>query len=83
MKKYYFVGGPKKGFVEEFFQRLDRIGGSPSGWSIYPHVESDGKALHIVNAKSRDEVLEHLEQFNDIYDRSEIIEIIENRGMEG
>ncbi len=31
MKKFYFVGGPKIGQAEEFFRRLNQIGGSPSG----------------------------------------------------
>ena len=38
MKKYYFVGGPKEGFAEEFFQRLGKLGGPPVGWRIFPHA---------------------------------------------
>lgn len=76
MKKFYFVGGPKEGFTEEFFQRLGEIGGPPPGWQIYPHASHDGKALHIVEAETTNEILDHLQNFNDIYDRGEIIEIV-------
>lgn len=75
MKKYYFIGGPKKEFIQEFFNRLKKIGGPPSGWSIYPHANNDGKALHIVEAESDNEIFKHLKHFIDIYDRSEIVEI--------
>lgn len=77
MRKFYFVGGPKQGFFEEFFQRLGQIGGSPSGWKIFPHARNDGKALHIVEAETKDKILEHLQRFDDIYERDEIIEIVE------
>lgn len=76
MNKFYFVGGPKEGFSEEFFRRLGEIGGPPPGWHIYPHACHDGKALHIVEVETINEILEHLQHFNDIYDRGEIIEII-------
>jgi hypothetical protein len=76
MKIFYFVGGPKPGQAEEFFRRLKQIGGIPSGWRIYPHASNDGKALHLVEVKSQDEIVHHLEHFHDIYECSEIVEII-------
>lgn len=76
MKKFYFVGGPKEGLTEKFFRRLGDIGGPPSGWHIYPHANNDGKALHIVEAETISKILEHLQHFEGIYDRGEIIEII-------
>ena len=80
MKKFYFIGGPKTGKSEEFFQRLNEIGGTPPGWCIYPHAVVDGKALHIVDAESQDEILDHLRHFEDLYERSEIIAIISRKG---
>jgi hypothetical protein len=44
MKTFYFVGGPKPGRGEEFFQRLVQVGGSPPNWQIYPHVAYDGQS---------------------------------------
>jgi hypothetical protein len=79
MKKFYFVGGPKTGQAEAFFRRLHQIGGTPSGWRIYPHAVNDGKALHIVDVESQDEILNHLQHFHDIYEWSEIVEIIERQ----
>lgn len=76
MKKFYFVGGPKEGFSEEFFRRLGEIGGPPTGWHIHPHTNRDGQALHIVEAENISEILEHLQHFDGIYNRGEIIEII-------
>lgn len=78
MKKFYFVGGPKEGFAEEFFRRLGEIGGSPPGWRIYPHADNGGKALHIVEAENVSDILKHLQHFDDIYKRDEITEIIGN-----
>jgi hypothetical protein len=63
MKKFYFVGGPKTGQAEAFFRRLHQIGGTPSGWRIYPRAVNDGKALHIVDVESQDEILNHLQHF--------------------
>ena len=77
MKTYYFVGGPKDGYLNEFFERLNKLGGSPPAWQIYPHLNKDGKALHIVRAQSQNEILDHLSSFDDIYERGEIIEILE------
>jgi len=79
MRKFYFVGGPKTGQSEEFFRRLDEIGGTPAGWHIYPHTVIDGKALHIVDAGSQDEIVEHLQNFQGIYEWTDIIEILEGR----
>jgi uncharacterized sporulation protein YeaH/YhbH (DUF444 family) len=72
---FYFVGGPQTGRVEEFFQRLAQIGGSPAGWQIYPHVANDGKALHVVTTESLQSILDHLQHFQDIYEYSEIVEV--------
>ncbi|HYU71937.1 MAG TPA: hypothetical protein VEL31_04570 [Ktedonobacteraceae bacterium] len=79
MKKFYFVGGPKTGQAEAFFRRLNQIGGTPSGWRLYPHASSDNKALHLVDAESQDDIVRHLEHFQDIYECSEIVEIIERQ----
>ncbi len=79
VKKFYFVGGPKQDRLEEFFTRLQTLGGSPSGWEIYPHANNDGKALHVIAATQIDDVLAHLIHFDDIYDRGNIIEIVERR----
>jgi hypothetical protein len=79
MKKFYFVGGPKTGQAEEFFRRLNQIGGTPSGWRLYPHAGNSGKALHLVDAESQDDIVHHLEHFQDIYERGEIVEIIERQ----
>jgi hypothetical protein len=76
MKKFYFVGGPKRGQAEAFFRRLNQIGGTPFGWRLFPHADNSGKALHLVDAESQDEILNHLQHFHDIYERSEIVEII-------
>jgi hypothetical protein len=75
MKIFYFVGGPKQGQAEEFFRRLAEIGGSPAGWQIFPHRVNDGKALHIVETDSQQDIMMHLDHFGDIYEHSEIIEI--------
>ena len=75
MKTFYFIGGPKQGCREEFFQRLAQVGGSPANWQICPHTADDGKALHIVNAESLQSILDHLQHFQDIYEHSEIVEI--------
>jgi hypothetical protein len=79
MRKFYFVGGPKTGQAEEFFRRLSQLGGPPSGWQIYPHAQNDGKALHIAESESEDEILSHLENFADLYERTEVMEIVERR----
>jgi hypothetical protein len=76
MKTYYFVGGPKPDCREEFFQRLAQVGGAPSNWQIYPHTAKDGKALHIVNTESMQSILDHLQHFQDLYEYSEIVEIL-------
>lgn len=79
MKKFYFIGGPKEGYVEEFFKRLANVGGTPSSWRIYPHANNDGKALHIMLVENESKILEHLNHFEDVYDRSEIIEIVDRQ----
>ncbi|HSL42373.1 MAG TPA: hypothetical protein VK897_03005 [Anaerolineales bacterium] len=78
MKIFYFGGGPKPGYTEEFFQRLAQIGGSPVGWQIYPHAAEDGKALHIVNTDAVQIILDHLQHFDGTYEHSDIIEIRTN-----
>jgi hypothetical protein len=79
LEKFYFVGGPKTGQSEAFFRRLAQIGGSPPTWRIYPHVGNDGKALHIVDVESQEEILNHLHHFDGIYEWSEIVGIIETK----
>jgi hypothetical protein len=76
---YYFVGGPHPGKEKEFFGRLAAAGGSPAGWRIYPHASNDGKALHIANVNSPEEITRHLAKFSDVYEHGEIIEIIERK----
>lgn len=76
MKLFYFVGGPKPGRAEEFLQRLGQIR-TPPGWIIYPHIGNDAKALHIAPAESRQDVLDHLDVFGDMYEHGNIIEIRE------
>ena len=75
MKTFYFVGGPKPGWAEEFFRRLARIGGTPGNWLIYPHVTGDGKALHVASVESLENILDHLQHFQDIYEHSDIVEV--------
>ena len=79
MRIFYFVGGPRPGQTPEFFRRLDQIGGSPAGWQIYPHCAGDGLALHVVSAESEQLILDHLAHFTDIYDHTDIIEILAPR----
>ncbi len=79
MLKFYFVGGPKPGKSEEFFRRLREMGGTPASWRIYPHANNDGKALHIAEVESPNEILDHLRHFDGIYEYGEIIEIIDPR----
>jgi hypothetical protein len=75
MKTFYFVGGPLPGRMEEFLRRLDRADGPPAGWLVFPHASGDGRALHVVNADSREAVLGHLAHFDGIYAHDEIVEV--------
>jgi hypothetical protein len=75
MKTFYFVGGPKPGMQEKFFQRLDEIGGAPQGWTIYPHTTDDGQALHVINVEALQDILDHLAHFDDLYEYGEIVEV--------
>jgi hypothetical protein len=75
MRTFYFVGGPLPGREGEFFRRLELAGGSPSGWLIYPHLQGDGQALHVVTADSEQEILDHLDHFGGIYSHTEIVEV--------
>jgi hypothetical protein len=79
MKTFYFIGGPKPGEAATFFERLARAGRPPVGWEIYPHVVQDGKALHLVRAESIQCIVDHLRTFEDIYERSEIFEVLDVR----
>ncbi len=79
MKRYYFVGGPKEGCAEEFFQRLERIGGPPAGWRILPHAKERGKALHLVDAEDEGAITDHLRHFEGLYERGEIIEVVDGK----
>jgi hypothetical protein len=42
---------------------------------VYPHASGDGRALHVVHAESCDELTRHLERFDGIYSRDEIVEV--------
>lgn len=75
MGTFYFIGGPRPGQFDEFLERLAGVGGSPKGWRIYPHASGDGRALHVVVTESPGSILDHLANFADIYDHSEIVEI--------
>lgn len=77
MKVYYFVGGPMAGKENEFFARLNKIGGTPSTWQIYPYAATDGQALHICQVETLADIQSHLEQFDDIYEHRDFIEIKE------
>ena len=75
MRTFYFIGGPKPGTQAQFFQRLGEIGGTPQGWTIYTHLSDDGKALHVVTVESRQDVLDHISHFADLYEYGEIVEV--------
>jgi hypothetical protein len=77
MKKFYFVGRPKADKSGEFFRRLYQIGGTPPAWRVYPHVGNGGKALHIADVESQEEILNHPHHFDGIYEWGEIVEIID------
>jgi hypothetical protein len=77
MRRFYFVGGPTASHSEEFFRRLAELGGPPPGWRLYPHAVPDGKALHIVDAESPEQITDHLRHFDGIYERGEIVEVVE------
>ena len=76
MKTFYFVGGPTPGQETTFFQRLAEVGGAPADWRIYPHASGDGRALHLVEAGSEEPILTHLAQFEPIYERGPIVEVV-------
>jgi hypothetical protein len=82
MKLFYFVGGPVEGQRDAFFKRLVEVGGSPPGWRIYPHVGRNGRALHLVEANSEDEIGAHLAQFDPIYERGPIFEVVLRPGQD-
>lgn len=75
-RHFYFVGGPIEGQQDAFFRRLAEIGGSPPGWRLYPHVDSDGQALHLVEANDEGAIDAHLAQFGAIYERGPIVEVV-------
>ena len=75
MKEFYFVGGPRPGREAEFFRRLKEVGGSPPGWLILRHA-TDDRALHVVSTESEGDILAHLRQFGDAYERGEIVEVL-------
>ncbi len=77
MRTFYFVGGPTAGHAEEFFRRLDELGGPPPGWQLYPHADGDGRALHIVRAANEEAITAHLAHFSDIYEATPPTEVIE------
>jgi hypothetical protein len=76
MKTYYFVGGPIEGQLDVFLARLAGVGGSPPGWRIYPHASGNGRALHVVTADCEEAILAHLAQFEPIYERGPIVEVV-------
>ena len=76
MKLFYFVGGPTDGHRDAFRRRLAAVGGSPPGWRIHPHAGGDGQALHVVEADGEASILAHLAQFDPIYQRGPIVEVV-------
>jgi hypothetical protein len=76
VRLFYFVGGPVAGRHEAFRRRLAEVGGSPPGWTIYPHATGDGRALHVVEADGEDAVLAHLRQFDPDYAYGTIVEVV-------
>ena len=79
MHTFYFIGGPTPGNRERFFRRLEAAGGLPAGWSVYPHVSGDDKALHIARVDSEQAIAAHLALFADIYESSKPIEVVDGR----
>ena len=76
MSTFYFVGGPTEGNQGAFFRRLAEVGGPPPGWQTYPHASGDGRALHLVQVDGKDAILAHLAQFDPIYERGPIVEVV-------
>jgi hypothetical protein len=68
MRLFSFIGGPVEGQHASFFRRLAEVGGSPPGRRLYPHVDQDGRALHLIDASSESEIEAHLAQFGPIYE---------------
>lgn len=75
MRWFYFIGGPKAGYAAEYLQRLAEIGETPAGWRVYPLVNRQGKALHLVSADALESVHAHLQKLEPYCEYSEIIEI--------
>jgi hypothetical protein len=75
MKRYYFIGGPTPGHMDEFRRRLAACGGPPAGWLVLPHASGDGRALHLVEAESLEAILRHLANFEGIYAHDDIVEV--------
>lgn len=76
MSLFYVVGGPRPGERDAFFRRLEEIGGTPPGWTLYRHAGGDDRALHIVEAPSADAVLAHLDALGPIYTHGPVVEIV-------
>jgi hypothetical protein len=83
MRLFYFVGGPVEGQQDAFFRRLAEVGGSPPGWRLYPHVDQDGRALHLVDANGEEEIEAHLAHFGPIYERGPIVEVVPHPSQVG
>jgi hypothetical protein len=75
MPMFSCVAGPVAGRADEFFRRLDQIGGSPAGRQICPHAPDDRKALHLVDAPTRRAIRDHLERFRDLDAWGDIVEV--------
>jgi hypothetical protein len=61
--------------MDEFLARLRAAGGPPRGWLVLPHARGDGRALHVVEAGSAEEIACHLALFDGIYAHDEIVEV--------
>jgi len=75
MKRFYFVGGPRKGSEVAFLDELARMGGPPAGWRVYPHASGDGRALHVVDVEDETSITAHLERFGKEYEHGPIVEV--------
>lgn len=79
MKKFYFVGGPKPGQSDEFFQRFGRAGGTSGGWRACPPTFTDGRALRMADVESQRQIWSHLLHFDGASEWGEIVEIAERQ----
>jgi hypothetical protein len=74
MPLFFYIGNPKKGKEKEFFDKVHSME-PPKNATLYPFADrSTNKALHIVEAGSKEEVEGMI--FKDLYETTEITEIM-------